>query len=111
MIVGVNGSAATARRKSDGRIITRDASKFKLLKELQDEYWRERLLRSSSRKRLTSTARDRNDGEQDDGIQTTQDDRNEARDDRTHQPHPPQRRELPKRNRRPPPRFRDFILN
>ena len=50
MIVGVNGSAIKARRKSDGRIITRDASKFKRLKEPQDEHWRERLLRSSNHK-------------------------------------------------------------
>ena len=107
VIVGVNGSAIRARRKSDGRTITRDASKFKLLKMPRDEYWRERLLRSSNRRRQTSTAGERNEGAQNDG----QDDRSEAQDDRTHQPHPPQRRELPKRNRRPPPRFRDFILN
>ena len=107
VIVGVNGSAIRARRKSDGRTITRDESKFKLLKMPRDEYWRERLLRSSNRRRQTSTARERNEGAQNDG----QDDRSEAQDDKTHQPHPPQRRELPKRNRRPPPRFRDFILN
>ena len=107
VIVGVNGSAIRARRKSDGRTITRDASKFKLLKMPRDEYWRERLLRSSNHRRQTSTAGERNEGAQNDG----QDDRSEAQDDRTHQPHPPQRRELPKRNRRPPPRFRDFILN
>ena len=116
MIVGVNGSAIKARRKSDGRIITRDASKFKRLKEPQDEHWRERLLRSSNHKQQkTNTGEEddmqrRNDEGNDDHRETNQTDERQQRGDRKHQPHPPQRRELPKRNRRPPPKLRDFIL-
>ena len=51
-----------------------------------------------------------NDEGNDDHRETNQTNERQQRGDRKHQPHPPQRRELPKRNRRPPPRLRDFIL-
>ena len=114
-MLGVNGSAIKARRKSDGRIITRDASKFKRLKEPQDEHWRERLLRSSNHKQQKTNIGEedgmqrRNEEGNDDHREITQTDERQQRGVRKHQPHPPQRRELPKRNRRPPPRLRDFI--
>lgn len=38
-----------ARRTLDGRLVRRDVSKFKLLKESEGDTWRERLLRSSNR--------------------------------------------------------------
>ena len=110
MIVEINGPAIKARRKSDGRIITRDASKFKLLKEPQDECWRERLLRRQKTNIGEDIMQRRKDERHDDQRETTSTDDRQQCGNRKHQPHPPQRRELPKRNRRPPPRFRDFIL-
>ena len=40
-IIEICGSSVKARRKSDGRIIRRDASKFKLLREYPVQNWRE----------------------------------------------------------------------
>ena len=48
-VVGISRSLIRARRHSDGCIITRDASRFKLLKKLEDKDWREYLLRSCKR--------------------------------------------------------------
>ena len=46
-IIGISGSTIEAKRKSDGRTMQRDASKFKLFHEARRGDWRERLLRSS----------------------------------------------------------------
>ena len=43
-IVGISGSTIEAKRKSDGRTMQRDASKFKLFHEARRGDWRERLL-------------------------------------------------------------------
>ena len=48
-ITGISGSTIEAKRKSDGRTMRRDASKFKLLYGARNRDWRERLLRSSRR--------------------------------------------------------------
>ncbi|MEW8584399.1 MAG: RNase H-like domain-containing protein, partial [Candidatus Thiodiazotropha sp.] len=118
VIVGLNGSAIKARRESDGRTVTRDAAKFKILKEPQGACWRERLLRSSDRRRPeTNTGdeevtRERNIDGNDRTRLTDQQDEDQQHDNtrRGLQPQPPPRRELPKRNKRPPPRFRDYKL-
>ena len=45
-IIGISGSTIEAKRKSDGRTMQRDASKFKLFHEARRGDWREGLLRS-----------------------------------------------------------------
>ena len=46
-LIGISRLTIEAKRKSDGRTMQRDASKFKLLHEGRRGDWRERLLRSS----------------------------------------------------------------
>jgi hypothetical protein len=51
IVTEVLGSSIKAQRKSDGRIICRDASKFKLLHEPNDDRWRQQLLSTPDRSR------------------------------------------------------------
>ena len=120
VIVEINGSSITAKREKDGRTITRDASRFKLLRETEGECWRERLLRAPDRKQQ-GTNKERVEGtheemdrRHDDAKERTRNDENQQHMDgrvEEHQPHPPQRRELPKRTRRPLLRFKDYIID
>ena len=48
-ITEICGSTIGVRRKSDGRTIQRDASKFRLFHETLNDNWRERLFRSAER--------------------------------------------------------------
>ncbi|XP_060601916.1 uncharacterized protein LOC132755133 [Ruditapes philippinarum] len=52
IVTEVLGSSIKAQRKSDGRIIYRDASKFKLLHEPNDDRWRQQLLSTPDRRYL-----------------------------------------------------------
>ena len=61
IITGIHGSTITARRKSDGRTIDRDASKFRFFYDPRNENWRERLL--SSGRRDQSSTQNRNEDE------------------------------------------------
>ena len=54
-IIEICGSSVKARRTSDGRIICRDASKFKLLRESSGQNWREKLLCLPDRTQLRNT--------------------------------------------------------
>ena len=108
VIIEIHGSTITARRKSDGRTISRDSSKFKRLRESRDESWRERLLRKPDHNKQDQTNRTE--------VEITHTGRDDRREDatveETDQEHPqPQRRELPRRTRRLPSKFKDYILD
>ena len=108
MIIEIHGSTIAARRKSDGRTISRDSSKFKCLRESWDESWRERLLRKPDHNQQGQTNRTE--------VEITHTERDDRREDatvkETDQEHPqPQRRELPRRTLRLPSKFKDYILD
>ena len=131
VIVEICGSTVKARRKSDGRTVNRDASKFKLLRE-SAENWRERLLCAPDRshqgppstvevasqdgkddQRLEESREEElnqeQDGSQRQNTETQQEHQRETRQER--QREEPQRRELPRRTRRLPSKFKDYILD
>ena len=107
-IIKIYGSTIIARRKSDGRSIRRDSSKFKLLRESRDERWRERILRKPNHNQQDQPNRTE--------VGTNHMERDDIQDDTTlevtdqEQPQP-QRRELPRRTRRLPSKFKDYILD
>ena len=107
-IIKIYGSTIIARRKSDGRSIRRDSSKFKLLRESRDERWRERILRKPNHNQQDQPNRTE--------VGTNHTERDDRQDDTTlevtdqEQPQP-QRRELPRRTRRLPSKFKDYILD
>ena len=114
-ITEICGSIIGARRKSDGRTIQRDASKFKLFHEAGNENWRERLLRSAERhKPSTQNTREEERNEQTDNEARGEEidpDENLHRPRReVHQQEEPQKRELPKRTRRLPAKFKDYVV-
>ena len=107
-IIKIYGSTIIARRKSDGRSIRRDSSKFKLLRESRDERWRERILQKPNQNQQDQPNRTE--------VGTNHTKRDDRQDDTTlevtdqEQPQP-QRRELPRRTRRLPSKFKDYILD
>ena len=56
-IITIHGSTITARRKSDGRTIDRDASKFKFFHDVKKDNCRERLLCSDREDRSSTQNR------------------------------------------------------
>ena len=113
IIIEIHGSTITARWKSDGRTIDRDASKFRFFHDVKKDNWRERLLRSSRGDRSSTQNRreeERTRQEQNEqrGEDTEPDENNHRRQAR--QQEEPQRRELPKRTRRLPAKFKDYIV-
>ena len=115
IITGIHGSTITARRKSDGRTIDRDASKFRFFYDPRNENWRERLL--SSGRRDQSSTQNRNEDEmarQEHGEQRGEDTGSEINNHQprrqTRQQEETQRRELRKRTRRLPEKFKDYIV-
>ena len=123
-IIGISGSTIEAKRKSDGRTMQRDASKFKLFHSDRSRGWREHLLRSSrpSKIRIPNTAEvipaqaGRNEGE----IETMQEryeneeNGNQQHDVELRRQHnrqqKPLRRQQPQRTRRPPYKLKDCRL-
>ena len=121
-IIGISGSTIEAKRKSDGRTMQRDASKFKLFHEARWEEWRERLLRSSRQKQpvtpsTTPTqegqteerdneARQEGFNEEENGNQ--QHDVETGRQAKRRQEVP--RRQLSQRTRRPPSKLKDYVV-
>lgn len=123
VIVEIRGSTVQARRKSDGRTINRDASKFKLLRE-SAENWRERLLCTPDRSHqglpsaVEATSQDERDDQRPEESRerdmNQEQDGNQRQNTETQQERQrenPQRRELPKRTRRLPSKFKDYILD
>ena len=107
-IIKIYGSTIIARRKSDGRSIRRDSSKFKLLRESRDERWRERILRKPNHNRQDQPNRTE--------VETNHTERDDRQDDTTlevtdQEQAQPERRELPRRTRRLPSKFKDYILD
>ena len=122
-ITDISGSAIEARRKSDGRTIRRDASKFRLLREATDTGWRERLLRSPGRKQSgklgaapiqeeRNEEREAEEGQERPNHEEYENQQHDVRTERLHnqQPEIP-RRQLPPRTRRLPTRLKDYILD
>ena len=121
-IIGISGSTIEAKRKSDGRTMQRDASKFKLFHEARRVDWRGRLLCSSRHRQpvtpnTTPTQegqteeRDNEAGqegfnEEENGNQ--QQDVETGRQANRRQEVP--RRQLPQRTRRPSSKIKDFVV-
>ena len=102
IINGIHGSRITARRKSDGRTINRDASKFRFFYDAKNENWRERLLSSGCSDQPST--QNRNEEEmtrQEHNEQRGEDSESEINNHQprrqTRQQEETQRRELPKR--------------
>ena len=115
IITGIHGSTITARRKSDGRTIDRDASKFRFFYDPRNENWRERLLSSGRRDQSSTQNRDEDEmARQEHGEQRGEDTGSEINNHQprrqTRQQEETQRRELPKRTRRLPEKFKDYIV-
>lgn len=122
-IIGIHGSTIEAKRMSDGRITRRDASKFKLIQEPRGDTWREMLLRSPDRSKpdnFNNTEgrmhEERNEQRQenvpDDSIHQEENQLQETESiHEDNQQEEPKRRELPRRNRRLPSKFKDYILD
>ena len=109
IVLDLNGSAVTARRESDGRTVHRDASKFRLFRETKNDSWMKRLLCSSRGDR--SSTQNRNEEETPElGKDTEPDDDHHRPRRQTRQREEPQRRELPKRTRRLPAKFKDYVI-
>ena len=111
----MHGSTITARLKSDGRIIDRDASKFRFFYGLRNENWRERLL--SCGRRDQSSTQNRNEEEiarqehdEQRGEDTGSEINNHQPRRQTRQQEETQRRELPKRTRRLPENSKTILL-
>ena len=96
VIIEIHGSSITARRKSDGRTIDRDASKFRFFYDVRNDNWRERLLHSS-RGVQSGLAQNKREEER------TRQDHNEQRGE-DYEPaennHPPRRQARQQRNHR-----------
>ena len=123
-IIGISGSTIEAKRKSDGRTVQRDASKFKLFHEARSGGWREHLLRSSrpSQIRIPNTAEviptqgGINEGENEAMQEGSENEENgnqqhnvevRRQDNRQQEP---LRRQQPQRTRRPPSKLKDYIV-
>ena len=107
-IIEIYRSTIIARRKSDGRSIRRDSSKFKFLRESRDVRWRERILRKPNRNQQDQPNKTE--------VETNHTESDDRQDDTTievaDQEQPQlQRRELPRRTRRLPSKFKDYILD
>ena len=115
VIIEIHGSSITARRKSDGRTIDRDASKFRLFHDVRNDNWRERLLRSGRGSQpLAQNRREEERIRQDHSKQRGEDyepaENNHPSRRQVRQQEEPQRRELPKRTQRLPARFKDYVV-
>ena len=132
-ITGISGSTIEAKRKSDGRTMRRDASKFKFLYGARNRDWRERLLRSSRRKPTDRNTIQNNRTHNTTEETPTHEVRDEEREEeawqdgsneeengnqqhdvetgrqRNKRPELP-RRQLPQRTRRPPAKLKDYIV-
>ena len=114
-IIEIHGSTVEARRRSDGRTIERDASKFRFFQDVAEDNWREGLLRSSrGGKSSTQDRRAEETNEQENieqrGEDTGKDENNRRQGRRARQQEEPKRRELPKRTRRLPAKFKDYVV-
>ena len=114
-IIEICGSTIGARRKSNGRTIQRDASKFRLFHEAHNENWREQLLRSAEQdKPSTPNAREEERHEQTyseaSGEETDPDENLHQPRREVHQQEEPQRRELPKHTRQLPAKLKDYVV-
>jgi transposase InsO family protein len=113
IVTEVLGSSIKAQRKSDGHIIYRDASKFKLLHEPNDDCWRQQLLSTPDRSRHfqpnNSIQDDRDQEPRTDGIENESE--QSSSDPREVEQHLSQKREVSKRTRRLPSIFKDYILH
>ena len=124
-IIEISGSTIEAKRKSDGRTMQRDASKFKLFHEARRGDWRERLLRSSRHNQpvtpntteATPTQEGRNEETENEARQggfkkdqngNQQLDIETGRQANRRQEVP--RRQLPQRTRRPPSKLKDYVV-
>ena len=124
-IIGISRSTIEAKRKSNGRTIQRDASKFKLFHEARRGDWRERLLCSSRHNQpvtpntteATPTQEGRNEereyGARQEGFNeeengNLQHDVETGRQAKRQQEVP--RRQLPQRTRRPPSKLKDYVV-
>ena len=123
-IIGIRGSTIEAKRKSGGRTMQRDASKFKLVHEDRSRVWREHLLRSSrpSHIRIPNTAdviptqAGRNEGENEamkEGYEN-EENGNQQHDVEERRQHnrqqEPLRRQQPQRTGRPPYKLKDYVV-
>ena len=114
-VTEVDGSSIQAKRKSDGRTVYRDASKFKKFHE-NDEKWRERLLsipeKMQRQQQNTNNQPDEHHNINPNDVPTVRDDTESGRE-AAEEPIPRLRptRHQPRRLRRLPSRFKDFILN
>lgn len=118
-ILGLQGSSIRARRNSDGRTVHRDSSKFKRFFANADENWREKLLRASNGKQQASTdrreeQRDAQHHQEEQVAEMNQDvDGYQGQEEEAGSEHNstnPQKRELPKRKRQLPSKFKDYIV-
>ena len=123
-IIGISGSTIETKRKSDGRTMQRDVSKFKLLHEARQKDWRGRLLRSSRHKQpvtpntteATPTQEGRNEERENEAISDFYEDENgnqQHNGETGRQPHRRQevpRRQLPQRTRRQPAKLKDYVV-
>ena len=117
IVIRINGSSIQAQRKSDGRVVYRDASKFKRFFENNDG-WRERLLRIPEKNQIIQDVQESNMHSPEPQLnQTNLPTTSDGTDNQVHkEPKITQRpakqtRELPKRLRRLPSRFKDYILD
>ena len=108
IITGIHGSTITARRKSDGRTINRDASKFGFFYDVKNENWRERLLSSGCRDQLSTQNRQEHEEQREEDTGTEINNHQPRR--QTRQQEETQKKELPKRTRRLPEKFKDYIV-
>ena len=116
--IEMHGSSIKAKRNTDGRTLVRDSTKFKRFYTHMDGNWRERLLRSSKRKQQVMPNRE--DRERDEqhhqeqqeayGNQDENGHREEEETGRNQQSMMTGKRELPKRKRQLPSKFKDYIV-
>lgn len=118
-IIEINGSTIAARRNSDGRTTRRDASKFKLIRDPHGEHWREKLLCSPDRSKpdnFNNTDENmREERSEQRPEEVIDEEENQLQDiepkQEARQVEEPNRRELPRRTRRLPTKFKDYILD
>ena len=118
VIIEMHGSSIKAKRNTDGRTLVRDSSKFKRFFTDMDGNWRKRLLRSSKRKQqVMSNREDRERDEQHHqeqheayGNQDENGHREEEETGQNQQSTMAGKRELPKRKRQLPSKFKDYIV-
>ena len=100
----MHGSSIKAKRNTDGRTLVRDSTKFKRFFTHMDGNWRERLLRSSKRERDSQHHQEQQEAY---GNQDENGHREEEETGRNQNSTMTGKRELPKRKRQLPSKFKD----